>query len=133
MTDKKTPLDPSLLAQLANAKSQGTRPEYFSDPMNEQHFSMTTALMAELAVARERIDTLERVLENNGLLKRAEVEGFVPDEEAATERQTAQIEYSARIFRGLQQQVEAMQQKELSVEEMAKRLGETKDTGGDTE
>ena len=133
MTDKKTPLDPSVLAQLANAKSQGSRPDYFSDPMNEQHYSMTTALMAELAVARERIDTLERVLESNGLLKRSQVEGFVPDEQAATERQTAQVEYSARIFRGLQQQVEAMQQKELSVEQMAKRLGETKGTGGDTE
>ena len=133
MTDKNIPLDPSLLAQLANAKSQGSRPDYFSDPMNEQHYAMTMALMAELAVARERIDTLERVLEDNGLLKRSQVEEFVPDEQAATERQTAQIEYSARIFRALQQQVESMQQKELSVEEMAKRLGETQNAGGDTE
>lgn len=125
MSDKNPLDDASVLAQLANKKSKGTRPSYFGDQMAEQHYSITMALVAELAVARERIDTLERVLSEAGLLDRNKIESYVPDDNAAEERQRAQVEYSARIFRAMQQQVEAMQQKELSVEEMAKRLAET--------
>lgn len=132
MSDKKNLDDPSVLAQLSNQKPQGKRPEYFSDAMSEQHYSITMALVAELAVARERIDTLERVLQQNGLLDTDAIDQYIPDDTAATERQTAQMEYSARIFRALQQQVEAMQENELSVEEMAKRLGDTTSDGMDS-
>ena len=60
MSKSKAPLTATQTAQLANAKSQGKRPEYFSDAMAEHSYSISLALMAELAVARERIDTLER-------------------------------------------------------------------------
>lgn len=123
--------DAAVLAQMASKKSQGKRPNYFADPMGEQNFSITMALMAELAVARERIDTLERLLVSKGVLAEDDVETYVPDEQAAEERQIAQVEYSARILRSLQQQVEAMEQaSELSVDEMADKLSETADEAG---
>lgn len=128
MTDKKdrSKLSPSEIIQLANTKSQGKRPEYFSDSMSEHSFSISMALMAELAVARERIDTLERLLVSKGVLSKNEVEEFVPSPEEGQERQQAQVEYSARILRSLQQQVEAMAEKnQLSMEEMSAKLGET--------
>lgn len=128
MSDKSPLQDTSVLAQLANKKSQGVRPSYFNEQMAEQHYSITMALVAELAVARERIDTLERVLSESGLLDRGEIEAYLPSEVDAEERQRAQVEYSARIFRAVQQQVEAMQQKELSVEEMAERLADADET-----
>ena len=130
MTKKSDSLTPTQIAQLANAKAQGKRPEYFDDPMAEHSFSITMALMAELAVARERIDTLERVLANKGLVTQTEIENYVPDAAAGEARQIEQTAYSARVLRSLQQQVEAMAQTQtaghnLSVDEMAQKLAQT--------
>ena len=131
MTDRSdSPLDPTEIAQIANAKSQGRRPQYFADPMQEHNFSISMALMAELAVARERIDTLERLLVSKGVLAPDDVDGYVPDAQAGQERQREQVEYSARILRSLQQQVEAMAEKDgLSMDAMAHRLAQTSDLG----
>lgn len=122
-TNDKRTFDPSTISQMANAKSQGKRPDYFSDPMAEHSFSITMALMAELAVARERIDTLERVLEAKGLLSKDDIDTYIPDQEAAQTRQLAQAEYSARVLRSLQQEVEAMSGNNKSMDEMAAELG----------
>jgi polyhydroxyalkanoate synthesis regulator phasin len=82
-------------------------------------------LMAELAVARERIDSLERILVSKGVLAKDEIEKFVPTEEQGKARQIAQVEYSARILRSLQQEVESMAEKQpLSMDEMADKLRE---------
>ena len=128
MSDKK--FDSSTIAQMANAKSQGKRPNYFSDAMAEQTFAINMALMAELAVSRERVDTLERLLVQKGVLSESDVDSYVPDQVAAEQRQTAQVEYSARILRPIQQQVEFMQEKNpLSMDELADRLGDVKPSG----
>lgn len=116
--------DPATIAKMANARTQGKRPEYFSDPMAEQHFSITMALMAELAVARERIDSLERVLVSKGLLDNNEVEDYQPDAATGQARQLAQVEYSARVLRPLQQAVEAMSGNQSSMSDMADKLGD---------
>ena len=79
--------------------------------------------MAELAVARERIDSLERVLADKGILDTQDVENFIPDQEAAEQRQLAQLEYSARIFRGLQQALQQSSAQDKSMDEMAEILG----------
>jgi len=121
--DFKDGFDPVDVAQLANQKAQGKRPEYFNDAMAENHFSMTMALVAELAVARERIDSLERVLADKGILDTQDVENFIPDQEAAEQRQLAQLEYSARIFRGLQQALQQSSAQDKSMDEMAEILG----------
>lgn len=123
---RQSKLSAAQIAQLANAKPKGKRPQYFADPMAEQSYSICMALMAELAVARERIDTLERLLTSKGVLTRDEIDEYTPDAEAGQARQLAQVEYSARVLRPLQQQVEAMaRQQDLSMDEMADRLGET--------
>jgi hypothetical protein len=119
-----SPFDGATIAKMANAKSQGKRPEYFSDPMAEQHFSITMALMAELAVARERIDSLERVLVSKGLIGSNEVEEYEPDAATGQTRQLAQVEYSARVLRPLQQAVEAMSGDQSSMSDMADKLSD---------
>ena len=126
MTDKKTPgLDPLVAAAMANAKAKGKRPDYFADEMSENHFSITMALIAELAVARERNDTLERLLVSKGILSQDEIENYLPDEQASKERQLAQVEYTTRIFRSLQQQLERIEGEEKSMDEMAEQLAKT--------
>ena len=126
---KKQGFDPLVAAAMANAKAKGKRPEYFADEMSENHFSITMALIAELAVARERNDTLERLLVSKGVISKDEIENFLPDEKAAQERQLSQVEYSTRIFRSLQQQLERIEGEEKSMDEMAEQLGKESDDG----
>lgn len=60
--------------------------------------SMVTALASELVVLRERLDTVERLAERNGLLDRAEIDRFVPDAEAQGERDHQRKRLIDKIF-----------------------------------
>jgi hypothetical protein len=53
---------------------KGHRPHYFDDPTLDQLHSALLAVTQELAVARERIDSLERILESSGHLDRSAFE-----------------------------------------------------------
>ena len=91
----------------ASAKPAGKRP-YFLDPQVERVMAITMAAVQELAVARQRIDTLERLLEARGVLAREEVERFAPTPEQAAERGLWTQEYLARVLRILQQEGEGV-------------------------
>jgi polyhydroxyalkanoate synthesis regulator phasin len=79
------------------------------NPEVEKVLSITMAIAGELAVARERLDTLERILESKGIMNRDEIESFIPSENDANERQTWHAEYLARIMRIIQQDREALE------------------------
>jgi hypothetical protein len=112
------------ILKLANAAPSGKRPHFFEDPDIDRLLAIVWAIAGELAVTRERLDTVERLLERRQLLPRAEVESYRPDPQAALERGQLQLEYIARILRILQQEVEAMQKglAERSAEELAREL-----------
>lgn len=74
------------------------RPQYFDDPAVDRLHTMCLALAAELSVAYDRIDALERLLEAKGLLQRAEVEQFVPGESAQEERAARREAFLRRIL-----------------------------------
>ncbi len=92
----------------AGAKPKGRRPAYFDDPAVDRLLSLSMALVAEVSVLRERLDTVERLLEARGGLSRADVDAFMPDSKAGAERGEATRGYIARVMRGFQQDVEAM-------------------------
>jgi hypothetical protein len=107
---------------LAGAKAKGKRPAYFEDPATDRLLSITMAIAGELAVARERIDTLERLLEAKGLLAQSEIEAFRPTRDQAYARGLWHREYAARILRGVQQDMEALAEEEPAVEKVADEL-----------
>ncbi len=110
----------------ASAKPAGKRP-YFLDPEVERVLAITMAVAQELAVARERIDTLERLLERRGVLSRAEIDGFAPTPDEAAERGAWMQEYLTRVLRIVQQEGEAAAcGGELASEELAVELAEGK-------
>lgn len=74
------------------------RPQYFDDPAVDRLHAMCLALAAELSVAYDRIDALERLLETKGLLERSEIEQFVPSEQAETERAARREAFLRRIL-----------------------------------
>ena len=57
---------------------------------------------------RERLDTVERLLEAKGSLNRADIESYMPDRAAGEERGEQTRAYIARVMRGFAQEVEAM-------------------------
>ena len=91
---------------LAGSKAKGKRPAYFRDPDSDRLMAILMAVSGELAVTRERLDTLERVLEAKGLLQQADIESYVPDSNAAGERGLWHQEFIARILRVVQQEIE---------------------------
>jgi len=98
------PLDP---LSLAGAKPKGKRPFFLKDPDVERVMAITMAVAQELAVMRERLDTVERLLETKGI-SREEIEAFQPTPEQADDRGRWMQEYLARIMRIYQQDIEAL-------------------------
>lgn len=93
----------------AGRKAKGKRPYYFDDRQVEQLLNITMALAGELAVTRERLDTIERLLEKSGTLSIDAIENYVPESKDIEDaRQLQQQEFIARILRILQQEREAM-------------------------
>jgi hypothetical protein len=93
---------------MAGDKSKGGRPYFFDNAMTEKVLNIAMSVATELAVAKERIDTLERILEQKGILSRNEIEDFVPTDAQAEQRQLNHARYVARILRIVQQDIQAV-------------------------
>jgi hypothetical protein len=101
--DHSLPIDADPI-QAASAQVTGRRPEtpqFTDDPMLDRLYGVTLALVAELAVTRTRLDTVERLLARRQLLGSDEVEQFVPDDTEAAARSRLQAEYLERTLRAL--------------------------------
>lgn len=57
-------------------KAKGARPYYFSNPDVDRLLSMIMALMGELSVTRDRLDTLERVAHSKNLFSSEDIEKY---------------------------------------------------------
>jgi thiaminase len=108
----------------SSAKPAGKRP-YFLNPETERVMAIAMAVAQELAVARARIDTLERLLEKKGVMRRSEIEDFEPSKDEAAERGLWIQEYLTHVLRILQQEAEAINataKGDLASEEVAAEI-----------
>jgi hypothetical protein len=107
----------------AGAKAKGKRPAYFEDPATDRLLSIVLALAGEVSVVRQRLDTVERLLDAKGTISRADIEGFAPDADAGYERSLANKAFVARVMRAMQQDMEALAElSDPSVEEWSRTL-----------
>lgn len=106
----------------AGARAKGKRPAYFDAPEQDRTLSIVHALVAEVSALRERLDTVERLLDTNGTIRRGDIEAYVPDAAAGRERGVLVKAYIARVMRGLTQEMEAMATPEPSVEQVSREL-----------
>ena len=81
---------------------KGKRATFYSEAGVDQLYGIVTALAAELWAARERIDTLERVLEQAGAMPPDAVEGFAPGPELAARRQQEREAFIQRVYQVLE-------------------------------
>lgn len=95
------------MAQEELARIQGKRRAIPGTTETEEClFGMVTALTGELAITRERLDTLERLVEKAGILERADIETFEASPEQADERHTIRQRLIAKAFRPLRDAAE---------------------------
>jgi hypothetical protein len=87
-------LPPTQLPRVA----RGKRPQYFSDPAIDKLLSMTLTLCEELSVTRDRLDTVERLLEHRKLVPRSAIESYVPDARSEAERDANRRAYVERVM-----------------------------------
>lgn len=84
--------------------TKGKRPVYFDDPQIDKLLAMVMALTGEVSVLRERLDTVERLLEAKNIVSISELEAYQPDEQVEHERQQWRQEYIGRVLRVLQEE-----------------------------
>lgn len=106
----------------AGVRAKGKRPDFLGDANDERMLSILLAVAGEVSVLKERLDTVERLLAAKGTLSRADIENYQADGDAAQERALMAKEYVARIMRGVQQEMEAMQADEKPVAEISTDL-----------
>jgi hypothetical protein len=93
---------------MAGDKSKGGRPYFFESRETERVMNIAMAIATEVAVVRERMDTIERLLQAKGIITQSEIEAFVPTDEQAEQRQLWHARYAARILRIVQQELDAI-------------------------
>lgn len=78
---------------------KGHRPQVFDDPAVDQLHAAYVTLATELAVAFERIDTLERLLEQHAGISREQIEAYRPEPTVAEARAVRRADLAARLLK----------------------------------
>jgi hypothetical protein len=89
-------------AQTLPRVAKGKRPSFHKERGVDQLFGIVTALAAELWSARERIDTLERLLEQARALPAVAVERYEPDPDVTAARQDEREAFIQRVYQVLE-------------------------------
>jgi hypothetical protein len=96
------PQKPARLARTA----KGKRPQYFADPATDKLLTMVVNLMGELSVTRDRLDSVERLLEAHGIVPVAEVDGFRPTQAVEAARDQRRAQMIQRVLRPAEMELE---------------------------
>jgi hypothetical protein len=70
-------------------------------PVEDRLLAMVAALTSEVAILRSRLDTLERLADQAGIIDRSAIETFAPDAAAETEREALRSRLIDKVFRPL--------------------------------
>ena len=86
--------------------ARGKRPRYFSDPATDRLLGMLMTLIGEVSVLRDRLDSVERLIEKGGVFRREDIDNFLPGKQAEAEREATRRRYIARVMRVVQNEKE---------------------------
>lgn len=79
--------------------TKGKRPSFFADPAMDQMMTFILELTTEVGVLRERQDTVERLLAAKGTISRQDIEEYLPDADAESERAQWRSAFLQRVLR----------------------------------
>ena len=89
--------------------AKGKKPIYF-DSVTDKLLSMVLTLMGELSVTRDRLDTVERLIEKHALFKQDEIETYELTDAVNQIRTERRAAYIARVLKSVQDELESLQQ-----------------------
>ncbi len=93
-------------APILRRTAKGKRPRYFSDPATDRLLGMLMTLIGEVSVLRDRLDSVERLIDKGGLFKREDIDNFLPGKQEEAERESARRRYIERVMRVVQNEQE---------------------------
>lgn len=97
MTGQATTGDASAVRLPRAAK--GKRPHFFDDPSIDQVMTFLLELMAETSTLRDRVDTIERLLDERGSITRADIEKYRAPAPVEAERTEWRKGFVERVLR----------------------------------
>ena len=117
---KPTKVDPPKALRTA----KGKKPQYFSDPAIDKLLSIVISMAGELSVTRERLDTVERLLEEKKILTTSEIDRYQPSEEVAAVRARQRAQFIETLLRVVEAEFEEITGPDMpgSREEILKSL-----------
>ncbi len=102
--------------------AKGHAPKFHEGRAIDQLMAMVTALTAEVAVLRERVDTHERLAEGHRLYGRDEVEAYQPDPAAQKDRSAQRQRLLRKVYRVLKEDLARYQTQSGDAGELQKTL-----------
>lgn len=90
------------------ARPKGERPRYFDEPATEHTLAITMALAGEVAVLRDRLDTIERLLESGNSVTRKAIDEFRPRDAVIAERDAWRERFLEVVLRSVHQEIEGL-------------------------
>ncbi len=93
---------------------RGKRPKIYDHEGLDHLMAITTALVQEVAVLRDRIDLVERVAQSKGVILQDEIEAFTLDQEALESREQWRMNYLSRIYAIFEQEAAELAAKDTS-------------------
>ena len=78
---------------------KGKRSQFYDDPSVDQMMTFLLELMAEVASLQERADTVERLLEEKGVVTRSDIEAYQPSAAVEAERTAWTSRFIERVMR----------------------------------
>lgn len=79
--------------------SKGKRSQFYQDPAIDQMMAGFIGMMAEMAALRERLDTVERLLEDKAGIARQDIEDYLPGPAVEAERSAWNQGFIRRVMR----------------------------------
>jgi hypothetical protein len=79
--------------------AKGKRSVFFDDPAIDQIMTFILELSAEVSVVYDRMDTIERLLDEKGTISRDDIEAYRPNEDVENARNERREAYLKRVFR----------------------------------
>ena len=96
--------------------AKGRRPYFFDDPDIDKLLAMIMALVGEVSVIRERMDTHERLAQKKTWATHQAIENHEPDEITEAFRAQWRADYIARILRIIQVELDQIKRGEAEID-----------------
>lgn len=79
--------------------SKGKRSHFFDDPAIDQMMTFILELMAEVSTLHDRLETVERLLDEKGSIRREDIEAYRPTDAVEAERAAWRQAFIERVLR----------------------------------